>query len=182
MMRKLLILMSVLGMASVANAALHISVNGDPNPPDSKYVLSPSETLKLDIWTDADIRPDIGEGYWALVTARTGAMISNGIGLPGCPIWDGAANAGIPGLRPASDGVWGVITLDTVPSIPAGSVIYDDIILHCTGDVEYVIELYRTDFQTSTLVDSVVIHGIIPEPMTFALLGLGRLVLLRRRK
>ena len=43
-----------------------------------------------------------------------------------------------------------------------------------------VIELYTTDFGTSELVDAVVIHQI-PEPATIALLGLGGL-LLRRRK
>jgi len=181
-MRKLLVLMLVIAMASMANAALHISVNGDPNPPDWFYRLVSSETASLDIWTDADI-PTFGGEYWALVTNTTRATISGGVSIyPDCLIWDGAANAGIPGLPPGADGVWGVITLDTVPSIPAASVIYDLIVMHGTGGAYGpVVELYRTDFQTSILVDSVVFRSPIPEPMTLALLGLGGL-LLRRRK
>jgi hypothetical protein len=40
-MKKLLILMLVLGLTSVAGAALHISVNGNMNPIDSQYTLLP---------------------------------------------------------------------------------------------------------------------------------------------
>jgi hypothetical protein len=49
-MKKLLVLMLVLGMASLAPAALQISVNGNPDPIDSEIILdAPSGELILDI-------------------------------------------------------------------------------------------------------------------------------------
>ena len=187
-MRNLVILMLVLGLASVASATLQISVDGDPEPIDSEIFLLPSEIAILDIWTDADISPGVGEVYWALVCRTADGTISGGIVVPpydtepGIVIYPDPVANGVPGLPQGANGVWGGISLTGVISlIPAGDVIYDDIEFHCEwAPNDVVIELYTTDFGTSELVDAVVIHQI-PEPATIALLGLGGL-LLRRRK
>jgi hypothetical protein len=80
MMKKLLVLMLVLGMTSMANAVLQISVNGDKNPTDSEYTINQGGELILGVWTDATIT---GSYYgntnecdgWALVAEVAGASI-----------------------------------------------------------------------------------------------------------
>ena len=47
------------------------------------------------------------------------------------------------------------------------------------GDV-YTVDLYASDF--ATILDTGYVYCVIPEPMTIAMLGLGALFLLRRRK
>jgi hypothetical protein len=77
MMKKVLVLLLVFGLASVANATLQISVNGVQNPADSDITLEPSQEVILDIWTDADL-PFFGGGPWALVVDTTEGAISGG--------------------------------------------------------------------------------------------------------
>jgi len=79
-MKKLLILMLVLGLTSSASAlctTLQISVNGEKNPVDSQIIVVPSGYLELDIWTTADI-PPAGEGMYALAVKTADATISGG--------------------------------------------------------------------------------------------------------
>jgi len=79
-MKKLLILMLVLGLTSYASAALtlQISVGGNKEPVDSQITIQPSQNLVLDIWTTADISAGVGEGYWALACQTSGGKISGG--------------------------------------------------------------------------------------------------------
>jgi hypothetical protein len=192
MMKKFLVLLMVLGMASQASALLRISVNGNPYPEDSQYTLMPSETLSLDIWTTTAITPGAGEGYWALVATALDAHISGGVVIPALPtaepgvvIYDDAVGVGeIVGLG-TQNGVWGGIGLTGLGTYAIGATVYDEILFHCerlSGDV--VINLYRLDSPTWSVIeppeDSVIIHQI-PEPMTMALLGLGGLFLRRRK-
>ena len=187
-MKKLLILLMVFGMTSIAGAALQISVNGNLEPIDSQINLTPSQHAILDIWTDTTISSGVGElSGWALVVDPIYGSISGGIAVnttalePGAPIYQDAQGAGMPGIG-TQQGVWGMIALSTVPTIPAGEVMYDEIDFHCETFGDAVINLYGTDdWGTSYLIDSVIIHQI-PEPMTMALLGLGGLGLLRRRR
>jgi hypothetical protein len=177
MMKKLLVLLLVLGMASAANATLQISVNGDKEPVSSEIWLEPSQELTLDIWTDAIIEQGVGEGYWALSTGELGS-ISGGVPLGNgtdTTIYAGASSY-VPG-----EGVWGGVGAVNQSSYAAGTVLYDQIIFHCAGEGDAVVTLYWDIFGTDEVIDSVTIHQI-PEPMTVALLGLGGLFLLRRRK
>lgn len=185
-MKKLLIFMLVLGLASFANAAmtLEISVDGDKDPVDSQIFLFPSETLELDIWTTADITAGVGEGFWALTCETADGTISGGKSLfpqeTGIVIYDDAVGNGVP-VPAGENGVWGMIALATIDKVPAGSVIYDDIVFHCEwypNDV--LVTLWETDGTSVWPLDTVTIHQI-PEPTTMLLLGLGGL-LLRRRK
>jgi hypothetical protein len=185
-MKKLLILMLVLGLASVASAGLQISVGGDKEPASSQIFVCPSDHLVLDIWTDARIAPGIGEvaGY-ALVCQSADATISGGASQyptdPGITIGDGAAGVGFP-VAQGEDGVWGMIALAVIPEIPPGAVIFDLIDFHCEwGPNEVIVNLYSTaDWVNANLEDTITIHQI-PEPASMLLLGLGGL-LLRRRK
>jgi hypothetical protein len=194
MMKKLLVLLLVLGMASAASAALQISVNGDPEPVDSQIYLFPSDTIELDVYSDIDLVPG-GEGenmYWVLTVDTALGSISGGRVAVADPHtdwyfdgpYDDAVGNGIQGLPAGQNGVLGyVATLGA--TIPAQT-LFDQIIFHCEWDSgPTVITLWAADPSTATVDqepwDTVTIHQI-PEPMTVALLGLGGLFLLRRRK
>ena len=179
-MKKLLVLLLVFGMASVAGATLQISVGGNPEPADSQIYLEPSETLIIDIWTDTDITPGVGEGYWGIGVLPADGTLSGGVGLGQGTDTTIYADAGY--VSPEA-GPWGGIATATVGAggYAAGFVLYDDIVFHCVREGETVINLYWDIFVEPMLVDSVTIHQV-PEPMTVALLGLGGLFLLRRRK
>ena len=186
-MRKLLILTLVLGLTSVASAALQISVNGDQNPIDSTIYLTPSQEIMLDIWTDIDIPTGgAGEGMWAL-TCNTGcATITGGDVVISNADWDigieqDAVGSGVVGLPAGHNGVMGYIYCSGA-AIPAGT-IYDYIVFHCeTDNGPTVVSLVQLDDYMNVIAewDTVTIHQV-PEPASMLLLGLGGL-LLRRRK
>jgi hypothetical protein len=186
MMKKLLVLLILVGLTTMASAALQISVGGDPEPVDSEIWLLPSETIFLDVWTDATIDKDDADTWfngWALVVDTTHGSIVPGMvtakfsGDAGYTIFPNAvANGLYPGPE---DGVGGTATPVDTTADP-GDVLFDEIIFHCEDFIDATILLYTTqDYVTYTLNDSVIIHQ--PEPMTVALLGLGGLFLRRRR-
>lgn len=178
-MKKLLIFMLVLCMASSANAVLQISVGGVQEPIDSEIWLLPSEYLTLDVWTTTDITPGVGEGYFALVCSTADATISGGVNVSAEPSLYVYQYFGDPG------GIWVAVALATAPSLPAGSTLTDLIDFHCEWQpndvlVELIFDIGYPIYGTAAVVDSVIIHQI-PEPMTVLLLGLGGLFLRRRR-
>jgi hypothetical protein len=185
-MKKLLVLILVLGMASMANAALYITVNGEPAPPESEIILDVSDTIMLDISSDIDITPGgEGEGQAVLYAKTACATIVGGVPIPShtdyvLQIMD-AATAGVP-IGADENGVFTVIFTFGEP-IPAGT-IFDEIIFHCeslNGPTPVILE--EVDMMgnlTGHIIDQIVVHQI-PEPATIVLLSLGGL-LLRRRK
>ena len=181
-MKKLLVLMLVLGIASLASAGLQISVGGNPEPLETEYTLLPSETIELDIWTDSEI-PMFELNIYALAVASGQATITNGTAYYGNIIGD------LPIVDwniPLDEGIGGTFVAPMSPLIGAGEVIADGIIFHCEAPGDVVVELWSivdvgdNDFQFDTLLDTVIIHQT-PEPMTMALLGLGGLFLRRRK-
>ena len=185
-MRKLLTLILVLAMASVTNAALQISVDGNWNPVDSEIVLVPSDEVILDIWTDAAIPDGL---TWALIcntslgTITGGAYVGpdDGGNILGF-IYEPASAYGVV-VPPGEDGVMGGIAVFSGSGIAADTLLYDGIVFHCEAEGETLITLGLVSDSTGEIIevmDSVIIHQI-PEPATIALLGLGGL-LLRRKK
>jgi hypothetical protein len=191
MMKKLLIFVLVLGMASLASAmTLNISVDGIVDPPDSLITLYPSDYVTLDIHSSGYHNgPDYDDAVYFALVADTGyGTISGGhVCIPPAPgdssIIEGVSPVDAGMCSEPENGIYGwigaLITSGSVDT-PAG-IYFDEIVFHCEGPGDVVVKLYTTtDFSTIDLVDSVVIHQI-PEPATIALLGLGGL-LLRRRK
>jgi hypothetical protein len=183
-MRKLLILMLVVGMASVANGALRLSVNDDKHPADSMYYLDASDTLKLDVWNDAPIGLGV---YWAIVTSPKAEVTGGAVKVPdpdvGILYTTPASGSGIPGIPAGTDGIWGSLAVFSPdPGIPGDTTLFDDIMLHCNGGPnEQLVYLVETANFVDYLRTQLIVHQI-PEPMTVALLGFGGLFLLRRRK
>ena len=191
-MKKLLVLMLVLGMASLASAGLQISLGGVLEPIDSEITLFPSDTIELDIWTDA-ILGGMESFDWALVVDYNKGSISGGADA-GASIdlineIGGAAPDPDNGVLPDDPlaGIWGFMA-NLGGDIPAGTVLLDQIVFHCEAPGDAYVQLWATvsgqpfgPTSGGVMMDQVIIHQDTPEPMTLALLGLGGLFLRRRK-
>ena len=181
-MKKLLVLMLVLGMASAANAALLISVDGQTDLADTEVTLMPSDTVVIDIWGDG--ATGTGDFLLGLDVGGPGALnIDDAVILYAGSYtyigWlDYAYVAGLVGLQNPMV----MISMTDVPPVgtpkaPLEGTLVDGIIFHCDGLGDVTLSLYDLNL---ALLDTQVIHQI-PEPMTIALLGLGGLFLRRRK-
>jgi len=198
-MKKFLALALVLGMTTMAGAALQISVYNNPaggenwvptDPQDSQISIRPTDTLSLSIWTDSEITPG-GNATWALTVDTTVGDISGGQAVltnPYVLIVQGAIADNETIIPPTGeDGVWGtLLNGDFVggSSIPAGTVLFEGFAFQCMDSGDAVINLFDNvveDVLMSNPIDSIVIHQI-PEPLTLTLMGLGGLGILRRRR
>lgn len=174
-MKNILIVLTVLAMASVANAGLLISVDGVVDPPDTSISIRPSDVVVIDIYSDGTT--DVGVYFLevqGLASYDLSGAINNVNPDPPNPI-----DTTIFELYP------GMIFIDLLipsapplPKIEEGKAV-DGIKIHCEGepgDVTLTLWNEAMDF----VYDTQVIHQI-PEPITFALLGLGGLFLRRRK-
>jgi len=184
-MKKLLVLALVLSMATMASAALQISIGGVN--PTAEVTLMPSETLSLGIYTDAALASTYTDYFVLTATIGTGSIDF----LTGAPVVadDGMsvehtmdavtfASPMLDGMN--QNGVAGGLAFFVLPGLAAGAQIFDGMVFHCDGPVACTITLYTTDFSTLTMVDQIVVQQI-PEPITMGLLGLGGLFLRRRK-
>ena len=161
-MKIFLILMLVLGMASAANAALTWSVDEVYLPPGETVVvqlISDNDQSYTFVWLGADPSPTgVAEitGITALPAAAEGTAV-----LTSYPGW------------------WIVEAVDSTPpsDIVAGPH-FDVTIKGLSGDGTYTIN--SDFFETAGPNDTLFLWT--PEPMSIALLGLGGLFMLRRRK
>ena len=165
-MKKLLVLMLVLGLASAANAVLSLSVNGEPAP--DEITINPSDEIVIDIQSDnstaysAYFDMYVGDGTFS--DART--VIGNLSGLLGpYPDYYGTG----------AYSYYLVTIADSGGALVPGTGFEID--FHCDGPGDVLVQL--RDATGYIVLDSLVIHQ--PEPMTIALLGLGGLFLRRRK-
>lgn len=178
-MKKFVVLMLVLCFAVTANASLQISVMGNPDPVDSEIILMPSDVITLDIHGT-----DVVAEYYMLIVDGVQGHISGGDIMQGNA--SGDMTPYLPYLlpyiqkaAPPMNGIAGFIGITT--ENPLNGAVVDYIDFHCEGIGDAVVELWTSgDTVVWELSDQLLIHQI-PEPMTITLLGLGGL-LLRRRK
>ena len=186
MMKNILIMFAVLAMASsVASAGLLISVNGETDPSAREITLNPTETAVIDIHA---VDQTEGISAWMLIQGP-GAINA---GAP-TNLWANSAAKNMDAAELpetialfADFGYPGVVdiiemdvkdTEDPIDPIPQGRVI-DGLAFHCVGEGDVTLTLLNgLDF---SVLDALTITQV-PEPITFALLGLGCLFLRRRK-
>ena len=179
-MRKLLTLMLVLAMASVASAGMFISVNGVVDPEETSITLvAPSGEAIIDIH-GVDHAP--GAFYLGVKAGDPGSLdATNAV------IYYQGSSTGV--YNESDSSIAGMLNIDmpyvfmnltdvAVPALQLDGLLVDDIVFHCDDIGDVLITLY--DGMTGEELDTQVIHQI-PEPMTIALLGLGGLFLRRRK-
>ena len=201
-MKKLLILMLILGLTSIASATvtLNISVDldkdgpGEPiiNPAETDIYLTPSQ----EIWIDIHGTVPIGEYLPVWLIAQGPGTMSGGTVLQGTgTLGDFAADEqidppdtytygdfmndiGYPGV---SDNIAFIELIDgsTDPGDLDG-ILFDYRVFHCDGPEDVVLTLIDgSEGNFGYVYSTAYLHQ--PEPITIALLGLGGLFLRRRR-
>jgi len=187
-MKKLLVLMMVLAMAGMANAALLISVDGEVDPPETEVTLyAPSGVADIDLWGDGE--EPMGTFYLGISGPATLDISDPNWVYPGNNVdvwWED-----IPDLADYIESQGYLVgdtfanftmnDLVTPPAVPAplDGILVNNLPLHCEGLGEVLLVVTNGE---GLVLDTQIIHQVpIPEPMTVVLLGLGGL-LLRRRK
>jgi hypothetical protein len=168
MMKKLLILMLVLGMTSTASAALTWST--------SALTMNPTDVVTVQIHGSTDL-PYPGGPAWVGNDPSPGGVAS-------ITSISALANAG--GDAEVSDptatgwpGWWTINALDVTAPFTIAPGAQWDVVITAAAAGTYVI---GTDSYGSDGADDLLTITVVPEPMTIALLGLGGLFLMRRRK
>ena len=180
-MKKLLVVLMVLSIATVANAGLQIGLNGVTG--DHGATLAPAGTVTISIVSDG--LTTSADTYVLMLDSPQGATM---VDLDNAT---DAVNANTPAgtsvMYLMGDPTTGGVFMDfsivavPIPNLPSG-VIADQMILSydtVVGVGNVTLTLWGDD--TNTLFDTQVISQV-PEPMTMGLLGLGGLFLRRRSK
>ena len=182
-MKNVLVLIMVLGIASVANASLMLTVNSAPGQggdAGEEITLEVCET----IWIGVE---DIGIANPGHFDCYVNILEDGGVDETQGE-WVGGNNFySPPGLASGSNtymgyiatygDIWKVVNSEASTTV-SGPGLTADFEFHCTGEGDVVVDIW--DMQLG-VIDTLTIHQI-PEPATIALLGLGGLLLRRRKK
>lgn len=186
-MKKLLVLLVVLGLTSFANAGLIFTIDGEPQPP--VITLAPSETVVLDLHLDGVQNIQCYQLTYTLSNEQAEflnpAMAFDNVVFPWGSIAPGKVNAY------DQDGIcsWVEIAADNIFSAAQGPLdLMDGLILHCLDSTPVTMTVTvsaSTTINGELIPVGTILHELdiiqVPEPMTIALLGLGGLLLRRRR-
>ena len=172
-MKKLLIMFLVLGMASLAQAAvLELSIDGskDGAGNTTEITIDICTTITIDVYCNT--AAPAGDTFFLAIVAGTGDGEWDGPSV----IYAVMGNAGT--LTEYTSDLWEGKTNVYDPETPPGVGKWCELDFHCTdkGDVT----IYLTDHTGYVAEDAILVHQI-PEPITIALLGLGGLFLRRRK-
>jgi len=186
MMKKLLVLMLVLGLASSASA-LVVDLRADDVDTLAVTLTPLSPTVKVSIYSDTGVA---GNYLRVLTIDNYGATSGLGTFTALTPtVADGNNNAGPDAkvTNPYFGYSWAYLIEakdadpGNPPSLAAGEHFSFDYTATLFDGSQQIVDLRNRDLAWS-LIESMTITQVIPEPATIALLGLGSLFLRRRRK
>lgn len=168
-MKKVLALLLVFGMASLANATIVLSVDGDTTV--SAVTLSESESVLIDIHSDD------GTAYGAWLGIADSSTDGEWVGN-----MSKYAAAGGDASYYSYGAYWWKVSASGTPTsgvVTAGK--HFEIEFRCaSGEPANTVVIKLMNNASSSELDRVTVSQI-PEPMTIGLLGLGGLFLRRRR-
>jgi len=183
-MKKFLVLLLVLGIATCAQAGMIFTVNGEPQP--AEITLKPSETVELDLeWTQGSVSDytldylltPVPENPGQAEFIHTGTVFSGG-----WFVGNGYVGDPLPQSFEVSGSNFGI-------PYTAANFGFQGLILHCLGVGDVLMTVVTpggtiidgVPIEPGTVMHTLLIHQI-PEPMTLTLLGLGGLFLARRKR
>jgi len=196
-MKRLLVLLLVLGLAANAQAMLSLSINGTTAP--DEYSMTVSTTILIDVYSTNNAQwtgylqitgGDPLQGEWVAGTMWMGPIAGTAAGTVGewgyaSSMEDGShvvgtITEGLGGGFGGIPGVWELNAGGVAVGPQAGKQF--EVVFHCLHDTPVVISLWDDSFgeNEGSLQDSILIQQI-PEPMTMGLLALGGLFLRRRK-
>ena len=203
-MKKVLALIMILGLASVANANLMLTINGKPAP--DEITIYPSDWIEIDVEVPDGIQNQSYDLDIHLSNAQ--AHFLEPVWVPGAGPqpghWDNInfpttytqAPSTCASVAPQNIRIMGVMNTSVGDVAYPGDVIMNELMMHCDETTPVILTLVVHDdagmlsWDTSTWTEVVYTDGQIlgsvtiyqPEPMTLSLLGLGGLALIRRRR
>ena len=173
-MKKLLVLMLVLGMASLANAALVLSIYVDGVEAGSAASVDIGDTITIDVYSNEE------GSYDAYLAMSSGLEYADWAGItmydltPGVSI---AANTYYAGALAGFDTYLLNNSTFDIENQPAAGIAFS---LSFLGVAEGTVDVKLDHDVWGSTVDTLAVT-VIPEPMTLALLGLGGLFLRRKK-
>jgi len=181
-MKKLLALVLVLGLTSLASADLILTVDGQPvTGPGEITLIAPSGTAELDLELTA------GENIFSydisyILSNAQAELITDDIEFPATFFYPSAVVWDEPQWVEISGQQW-----DAGSELQGPQVIMQGLILHCLDDtpVDLLVRVEGTTVVDGQVIPVGTVLGMlhieqVPEPVTIALLGLGSLFLRRR--
>ena len=177
-MKKLVVLMLVVGMASLASAAISLSVAGATSTGVDTYDIGVGAVATLGIESDSSDAFSTylyigGEGQFGTGSATDNGIagVSNGVDLSGgnlSSIIQDYYGYGM-NLNAADSGGALVPGTQFTADLTVGGIAGDTFVVSLTDPADYLLNASTLSFT------------VVPEPMTMALLGLGGLFLRRKK-
>lgn len=195
-MKKFICVLVFLALVNVANAGMVdlviSSLNGQPIAPVKEITITPTDTINFDVVYSAPT----GWFGWSLSLDMMLQLQGGGtLDISTITKPTGYWNNDLSKITVKPYGALLDFVANDIGTVPAG-IILDHFLLHCDREGDVLVKLIENpetaagasletdggDLYPLATGPGIIIHQVIPEPMTLTLLGLGGLFLARRKR